>query len=324
MEMAARQYDKQRVRRRERERERRQRKRIKRVRSIRRGITCMVSLAAVIAVVWMLRGILPLEADKNSGEAAKFQHAVIQQETNLTGTLSEVQGDAGIPYVEELKKMENQDARIGQVIADADKYPTRVLKMLSKNIETLDFVLDYQEKKDLPCTDTIGQAPAEGEIPLLIQWDERWGYGSYGESIVAVSGCGPTCIAMVVAGLTGRTDVTPYTVAAYSEEYGFLTSEMDTSWDLMTYGCEEFGVTGTMLGLDENAMANTLAYGCPIICSMGPGDFTDNGHFIVLTSYEDGVFHVNDPNSKIRSGQTWSYETLKDQIVNMWWYEELE
>ena len=88
----------------------------------------------------------------------------------------------------------------------------------------------------------------------------------------------------------------------------------------MTYGCQEFGVTGTMLGLDENAMANTLSYGNPIICSMGPGDFTDNGHFIVLTGYENGMFHVNDPNSKIRSEKTWSYEELKNQIVNMWWY----
>ena len=71
---------------------------------------------------------------------------------------------------------------------------------------------------------------------------------------------------------------------------------------------------------DENAMANTLSYGNPIICSMGPGDFTDNGHFIVLTGYENGMFHVNDPNSKIRSEKTWSYEELKNQIVNMWWY----
>ncbi|MFR3386435.1 MAG: hypothetical protein ACLTST_08525 [Lachnospiraceae bacterium] len=28
----------------------------------------------------------------------------------------------------------------------------------------------------------------KGEIPLLLQWDERWGYAPYGKSIV-VSGC---------------------------------------------------------------------------------------------------------------------------------------
>ena len=273
------------------ERHLRRRRRMKQMRRIRRILVCAASLAIVLGTVWVLKGILPSEAEGAGVEVSRT-----------------LPGDAVL----------KQDG-LGSK-PSPDLYPERVLKMLSKNIETLDFVLDYWDKKDVPCEESIGQAPVQGEIPLLLQWDERWGYGTYGESMVAVSGCGPTCIAMVASGLTGRTDITPYTVASYSENNGFLTKEMDTSWDLMTYGCQEFGVTGTMLGLDENAMANTLSYGNPIICSMGPGDFTDNGHFIVLTGYENGMFHVNDPNSKIRSEKTWSYEELKNQIVNMWWY----
>lgn len=271
-----------------------------------------------------IRKILP----SGSGRAGK--EAVLLHDENQAGEADGIipgtssQETSDIPYVDELTKLAEQDGRINQVIERAGEYPEKVLKMLAKNIETLDFVLDYWDKKDLPCADSIGQAPAEGEIPLLLQWDDRWGYGAYGSSMVAGSGCGPTCIAMVASGLTGRTDITPYTVAAYSENNGFLTKELDTSWDLMTYGCEEFGITGTMLGLDENAMANTLANGCPIICSVGPGDFTENGHFIVLTGYENGMFRVNDPNSRLRSEKTWSYDTLKDQIVNMWWYEAVQ
>ena len=319
--MTARKHDDNKFQRRERERIRRQQERMRRLRRIRQGILCVVSLTAVLGFVWVIKGILmPASGESGSGRA-KLRPVSLQRETELTGDWTEIQGFSDVPYIDELTEMESQDSRIREVIENADEYPERILKMLSKNIETLDFVLDYPEKKNLPCADTIGQAPGEGEIPLLIQWDERWGYGAYGESFVAVSGCGPTCIAMVASGLTGRTDITPYAVASYSEENGFLTAEMDTSWDLMTYGCEAFGVTGTMLGLDENAMANTLAYGCPIICSMGPGDFTDNGHFIVITAYEDGMFQVNDPNSRIRSGRTWSYEELEGQIVNMWWYD---
>lgn len=72
--------------------------------------------------------------------------------------------------MDELTKLAEQDGRINQVIERAGEYPEKVLKMLAKNIETLDFVLDYWDKKDLPCADSIGQAPAEGEIPLLLQW----------------------------------------------------------------------------------------------------------------------------------------------------------
>lgn len=310
--------------RRRRELQRRQRQRVRRIRAVKREIVCVLSLAGILLIVTGIRKILP----SGSGRAGK--EAVLLHDENQAGEADGIipgtssQETSDIPYVDELTKLAEQDGRINQVIERAGEYPEKVLKMLAKNIETLDFVLDYWDKKDLPCADSIGQAPAEGEIPLLLQWDDRWGYGAYGSSMVAVSGCGPTCIAMVASGLTGRTDITPYTVAAYSENNGFLTKELDTSWDLMTYGCEEFGITGTMLGLDENAMANTLANGCPIICSVGPGDFTENGHFIVLTGYENGMFRVNDPNSRLRSEKTWSYDTLKDQIVNMWWYEAVQ
>lgn len=310
--------------RRRRELQRRQRQRVRRIRAVKRGIVCVLSLAGILLIVTGIRKILPSGSGR-AGKEAVLLHAENQAgeaDGIIPGTSSQETLD--IPYVDELTKLAEQDGRINQVIERAGEYPEKVLKMLAKNIETLDFVLDYWDKKDLPCADSIGQAPAEGEIPLLLQWDDRWGYGAYGSSMVAVSGCGPTCIAMVASGLTGRTDITPYTVAAYSENNGFLTKELDTSWDLMTYGCEEFGITGTMLGLDENAMANTLANGCPIICSVGPGDFTENGHFIVLTGYENGMFRVNDPNSRLRSEKTWSYDTLKDQIVNMWWYEAVQ
>lgn len=320
--MTSREYENGRKRRsrgyRESARKRMLRRRRRRILRIKRGIFCMASLVVVLLGVWVLRGMLPggthREVLRVSGEDLP------ETETESREAQEAYRAGNNIPYGSELAELEKQDSRVGQVIENAGRYPERMLKMLAKNIETLDFMLDYFDKKDLPCSETIGQAPAVGEVPLLLQWDERWGYGKYGESIVAVSGCGPTCVAMVASGLTGRNDITPNKVAAYSEENGFLTKDMDTSWDLMTYGCTEFGVTGTMLGLDENLMANTLANGCPIICSMGPGDFTENGHFIVITGYENGAFTVKDPNSRIRSERSWSYEELKDQIMNMWYY----
>jgi predicted double-glycine peptidase len=67
-------------------------------------------------------------------------------------------------------------------------------------------------------------------------------------------------------------------------------------------------------------MVAALSAGTPIICSMGPGDFTDNGHFIVLTGYTGDGFTVNDPNSPQRSSQIWTFQQLKGQIRNLWAY----
>ena len=73
----------------------------------------------------------------------------------------------------------------------------------------------------------------------------------------------------------------------------------------MSEGVQSFGIWGEELGLSRSEVFSALESGCPIICSMRPGDFTTTGHFIVLTKVENGKIKVNDPNSRIRSGQLW-------------------
>lgn len=209
------------------------------------------------------------------------------------------------------------NGKVRQVMAHADRYPAELLELLKNNEETADFVLGYPEKKDAPPAETIGEVTA-GEIPLLLQWDERWGYCIYGDDMIALNGCGPTAVAMVAAGLTGDNTVTPYKVAQFSAENGYYAGDSGTSWTLMTEGAQQFGVRGEEMGLSEDSVISALESGHPIICSMRPGDFTTTGHFIVLTGVEDGKIRVNDPNSRIRSEKLWDYSRLEGQINNLW------
>ena len=78
------------------------------------------------------------------------------------------------------------------------------------------------------------------------------------------------------------------------------------------------GVTARELPLSQSVMENALAAGEPIICSVGPGDFTTSGHFIVLAGLEDGKFQVRDPNRRSTSEELWDYDTLAGQITNLW------
>ena len=86
----------------------------------------------------------------------------------------------------------------------------------------------------------------------------------------------------------------------------------------MATGSAHFGLKSEEIGLDENGMAAALADGKVLICSMGPGDFTDGGHYIVLTGHSDMGFSICDPNSPKRSAQTWTFDRLKNQIRNVW------
>lgn len=201
-----------------------------------------------------------------------------------------------------------------------EEYPQELLDMLSRNPEMREFVMEYPKKKGNVYADTVGEV-TKGEFPLLIQWDEKWGYSNYGDSSIAVSGCGPTALSSVIAGLTGSNQVTPYTVAKYAEENGYYVEGTGTSWELFTRGGENFGVKGEEISLTKTAVFQALENGKPIICSMRSGDFTTAGHFIVLIGIEDGKIKVNDSNSKQNSEKLWEYEVLEPQIKNLWAFQ---
>ena len=221
--------------------------------------------------------------------------------------------------MESIKHMASRDERMRYILNNYEDYPQDLQKMLSKNMDMLDFVYEYPTKKGNVYADTVGNV-TKGTFPLLLQWDQRWGYANYGNSSIAVSGCGPTCLSMVNSGLTGKNTITPYTVAKFAEDNGYFIEGSGTSWDLMTKGASHFGIVGKPLSLYKANFFSTLEKGYPIICSMLPGDFTSVGHFIVLTGIEDGKIRVNDPNSKQRSNQLWSYERIAKQINNCWYY----
>ena len=223
---------------------------------------------------------------------------------------------------EEKETVETEAQRLERVKREAKEngYPEGVIDLLGKNKETIDFVEDYGEKKDDPSADTIGDDLEAGEIPQLIQWDERWGYAPYGTSIVAVSGCGPTCLSMVAAGLNEDPSITPAKVAAYGTENSYVDENNDTYWKFMSEAGANWNLSCYEGLLSEEQVSAELTAGHPIICSVGPGDFTKIGHFIVLTGYESGNVTVNDPFSQKNSDKTWVYAEIADQIKAMWIY----
>lgn len=160
----------------------------------------------------------------------------------------------------------------------------------------------------------------QGVTPLLFQTDPAWADIRYAENNFGESGCGPTCMAMVYACLKGSTDKDPAAMAAFATENGYA-SEDGTSWAFMTDGAKALGLSVEELPADESSIRRSVVAGKPVICSVGPGDFTSLGHFIVLTDIDqNGNLAVHDPNSAERSAKTWSFETIISQSRNIWSY----
>lgn len=196
------------------------------------------------------------------------------------------------------------------------EYPYDIIGLYENNPETREFVLNYPFREDMEVD--ITSYDIRETVPLFLQWDPMWGYEDYGSACIAVTGCGPTCLAMVGYYLTGDTNMTPDEIAKFAERNGYYEAGYGSSWTLISEGAEKLGLTATELPLVKKKITDALEAGNPIILAMGEGDFTSTGHYIVLTGYEEGGFVVNDPNSRVNSEKLWTYEQLEYQIRNIW------
>lgn len=220
-----------------------------------------------------------------------------------------------------LKEESKSDFKVKYILNNIDKYPTELLELLSRNIETVDFVYDYPKNRDKTIFNKISikKYYTPGKIPLFLQWDKKWGYDFYGNEHIAINGCAPTSLAMVAVGLTGNTSINPLVVSNYAYENGYYVNGVGSSWSLISEGAKHFGLNSKELPLSKSSILSTLKEGYPIIVTVGPGTFTSTGHFLVLTGLtDDGKVTINDPNSKINSSKSWDVDVFIKEAKNLW------
>ena len=253
------------------------------------------------------------------------------EETGITGYAEQW----GLEWVEKPKERDLQEIlkrlrelgedseQIASVAEDYRKYPEQLLEALANNPEMADFAAGYLEKRGTVLEEGLTQEEKAQPYPLFLQWDPRWGYASYGDgSVVGLSGCGPTALSMVLYYLTGKEELMPDRIAEYSMREGYYISGTGTAWLLMEDVPPLYGISVEQPEKNETVMRQALDDGKLIICSMGPGDFTVGGHFLVVYGYTDEGFLLNDPNCVARSRKAWPYTEIGGQIKHIWVFGE--
>ena len=259
-----------------------------------------------------------------------------QHGDGLALVLSETQTDAAgntsrfnteIPRVADLVALIDEYPNAEIIAANIWRFPMQLVDLAIRNHETIDFVADFliygrNINVDHTTIDISGDV-IPGEIPHFMQWDKRWGYSYYGGAntaeVMALVGCGPVTLSMIIVGLTGNLEYNPRQVADFAQRNGFITPSNDTTWTLMSVGALEYGLAVREIMRDAGAIRAALNQGEPIITSMGPGDFTTGGHFIAITSVNpDGTVNVLDANSFVNSEQSWDLQRIMPQMRNIW------
>ena len=219
--------------------------------------------------------------------------------------------------ISEKNKIQNNQSMLDDIM-NSTKYPKQLKDLALKNEEALEFVYDYPAEHVKEHTIDLTEEASMDSVPLFVQWDKRWGYEKYSGNFFAASGCGPTTLSMVVVYLTHDREASPIAVAKYSKEAGYSVDGSGSSWTLISEGCRHYGVKAKAVALDESRMKAELDEGHPIVVNVGPGDFTDTGHFMVITGYDDEGFSINDPNSIEKSGKRWLFKNISSQIRAVW------
>lgn len=170
-----------------------------------------------------------------------------------------------------------------------------------------------------------------------MQTDKRWAYEPYRvkgkeSSTIGGSGCGPTAAAMIVATIADP-KVTPVTACKWSVEHGYKAVGQGTFYSFFEpffakYGMKCKQVPGSNSyhcrnTSSDKAALKALKSGKYVIACMGPGLWTNGGHFVVAYKYNEGKVYINDPasTSASRAKNTWDkfqYEAKYYWVVEPW------
>lgn len=123
----------------------------------------------------------------------------------------------------QVESMVTSDYQSTYVAENAELYPTELIQLMVDEPASVSFVYNYPNASHE--AQPYEEQVSKGSVPLLYDWDARWGYVDYAGSMIGLKGSGPTAVAMARMALLGATDVTPATVAANVTQLGGATGD---------------------------------------------------------------------------------------------------
>ena len=206
---------------------------------------------------------------------------------------------------------------------DGDTVQAKLIKLAADEPAAQAYVRNFADKYPMktPQNGQIKTVATGKNIPRFYQWDELWGYTVYSGTAFGLTGCCPTCLAMVYQGVTGNTDLSPYDLGEIAVRDGYASEYEGTYANFLVEEASSLGLNVSEIDVTEKAMKNALESGEVVIVNFAPGIFTEYGHYVVITGMtQDGELIMNDPYSEERSNQTWSLRTIVEESQGLYAY----
>lgn len=234
--------------------------------------------------------------------------------------------------IEETKPMNEQDQRVAlgvsasmtsrftealdegealvTIAQNADQYEDdRMLELALSEPSSRGFVAAYpsSDKSSYPYDDEVSR----GKIPSLFDWDDRWGAVTYGDGPLAVTGSGPTTLAMAYMGLTGKTDYTPTQIAQQANKSNYATGDSGSKGELFSKLATSIGLITEEVTPSTDTLSYSLSDSTCIAAEFKEGTLTNHTHWALVVAYNsDDTVTVYDPTSTEVTERPWALSTI--------------
>lgn len=153
------------------------------------------------------------------------------------------------------------------------------------------------------------------DMTYYCQADKAWADQPYGSDTIGPYGCGPTAMAMVVSSMAG-TDMDPVAMAAWAVDHGYWARRSGSYHSIVQGIAHDFGLEAEPFSdFTADGVCEALWSGNILVALVGPGHFTERGHFIIIRGVTlGGEVLVADPNSLERSLQAWDPQIILDEL----------
>lgn len=164
---------------------------------------------------------------------------------------------------------------------------------------------------------TLSLTSSIGTLTYYNQSDARWANYLYGGSDpLAAYGCGPTALAMLVNSFT-ETACQPPDIAAWAAANNYWSAGYGTKHEFVPDCANAFGMhAAPFQNYTVEGLMAELRSGHVIVALMGPGHFSDSGHFIIITDdWSGNQVRVADPARLERTQMAWDAQIILDEML---------
>lgn len=165
-------------------------------------------------------------------------------------------------------------------------------------------------------TYTLTLTSSVGLLTYYNQNDARWANALYGgRDPIGGYGCGPTVLAMIVSSFTDQTCL-PSDMADWAAANNYWSAGSGTKHNFFLEGAAAFGFRAVPFqNFTPEGVISELRSGHILVALMGPGHFSDSGHFIIIYNYWSGTqVSVADPASLERTQTPWEAQLILDEL----------